>query len=338
MYFNCFITGSQLAYGNALQVSSASAAVSSFDDVCEAFGDIAKLDNLVARGASSAAAAVLSPPGAPVGFDLSVALSWGVEKVVGSLGSLALLEGLVDKTLIDIFQQVFSALELAGSTFDTPWLRLGVAVAIAVSVRQAVVGYQAAHPQKLKRQLSPAASLSDALAEQAAAAVLNAAGLSTPKQKQQQQQQAMERQPTLAFAGCSAAAIPVSHSSSSVTANKGDDSSSSSSGSSSSMLGDLLSAAVKSPRKAVGPAALAGSTMLLLGQVKRANKIKKQVSCNVMGAVTGWTGSRPTACQAPHAVTVPCWVRCIRWRWTDWLVQPPLLRISGTVSSTCMAC
>lgn len=62
------------------QVSNASAAVSSFDDVCEAFGDIAKLDNLVARGAAAgpaaAAAAVLAPPGAPVGFDLSVALRW----------------------------------------------------------------------------------------------------------------------------------------------------------------------------------------------------------------------------------------------------------------------
>jgi hypothetical protein len=56
------------------QVSSASAAVSSFDDVCEAFGDIAKLDNLVARGAGPAAAALLAPPGAPVAFDLSVAL------------------------------------------------------------------------------------------------------------------------------------------------------------------------------------------------------------------------------------------------------------------------
>jgi hypothetical protein len=61
------------------QVSSASAAVSSFDDVCEALGDIAKLDSMVARGGSSAAAAaaaVLAPlPGAPaVGFDLSVAL------------------------------------------------------------------------------------------------------------------------------------------------------------------------------------------------------------------------------------------------------------------------
>jgi hypothetical protein len=48
------------------------------------------------------------------------------------------------------------------------------------------------------------------------------------------------------------------------------------------MLGDLLSAAVKSPGKAVGPAALAGSTVLLLGQVKRANKIKKQVRLNAI--------------------------------------------------------
>jgi hypothetical protein len=57
-----------------LQLSSASAAVSSFDDVCEAFGDIAKLDGLVARG-TSAAAAVLAPvPGAPIGLDVSVGL------------------------------------------------------------------------------------------------------------------------------------------------------------------------------------------------------------------------------------------------------------------------
>lgn len=33
--------------------------------------------------------------------------------------------------------------------------------------------------------------------------------------------------------------------------------------------------------KSVGPAALAGSTMLLLGQVKRANKIKKQIAAVV---------------------------------------------------------
>ena len=35
-----------------------------------------------------------------------VGCSWGVEKAVGSLGSLALLEGLVDKTLVDLFSQV----------------------------------------------------------------------------------------------------------------------------------------------------------------------------------------------------------------------------------------
>jgi hypothetical protein len=191
---------------------------------------------------------------------------------------VALLEGLVDKTLIDLFQQVFSALELAGSTFDTPWLRLGVAVAAAVAVRQAVVSYQAAHPQKLKRQLSPAASLSDAIAEQAAAAVLNAAGLG-PKQQQQQQLQQMERQSTLAFAGAGAAGPARS-------------TTTSSSGSS---VGNVLSfAAVRSsgtslPR-ALGPAALAGSTMLVLGQVKRANKIKKQVSA-IVREVSGGTWS-----------------------------------------------
>jgi len=252
-----------------MQVSSASAAISSFDDVCEAFGDIAKLDNLVARGAGSAAAAVLSPPGAPVGFDLSVALSWGVEKVVASLGSLTLLEGLVDKTLLDLFQQVFSALELAGSTFDTPGVRLGVAVAVAVAVRQAVVSYKAADPQKLKRQLSPAASLSDAIAEQAAAAVLNAAGLAPAAQKQQQ----LERQPTLAFATAGVSS----------TATSSSKSSSSSSGLWSSFVSSAVSKVPKLPSvgKSVGPAALAGSTMLLLGQVKRANKIKKQIAAVV---------------------------------------------------------
>jgi hypothetical protein len=206
-----------------------------------------------------------------------------VEKIVGSLGSLALLEGLVDKTLIDLFQQVFGALELAGSTFDTPWLRLGVAVATAVAVRQAVVGYQAAHPQKLKRQMSPAASLSDALAEQAAAAVLNAAGLG-PKQQQQQQQ--IVRQPTLVFAGAGAA-VPAPTTTTTTT----------SSSSRSSSVGNALSeivTAVKSggtslPR-ALGPAALAGSTMLVLGQVKRANKIKKQVSA-IVREVSGGTWS-----------------------------------------------
>lgn len=203
-------------------------------------------------------------------------------QVVGSLGSLALLEGLVDKTLIDLFQQVFSALELAGSTFDTPWLRLGVAVAIAVAVRQAVVGYKAAHPQKLQRQLSPAASLSDVLAEQAAAAVLSAAGLSpssssssssSKQQPKQQQQQKMERQRTLPLPSANA------------THNSSTSDSSSSNTSSSSVLSGIVSAAVKSPRsvvpRVVGPAAVAGSTMLLLGQVKRANKIKKQVAAVV---------------------------------------------------------
>lgn len=211
--------------------------------------------------------------------------SWGVEKVVASLGSLALLEGLVDKTLIDTFQQTFSALELAGC--DTPWLRLGVAVAIAVTVRQAVVGYQAAHgPHRLQRQLSPAASLSDSLAEQAAAAVLNAAGLGGAAQQQQQHQQQMERQPTLVFAAAAALGAPAA----SAVAPVGSSSSSSakpdsSSSSSVQQLADIFYAAVKDPRKVVpkafAPAALAGSTLLLLGQAKRFNKLKRQAAAQV---------------------------------------------------------
>lgn len=205
---------------------------------------------------------------------------------MGSLGSLALLEGLVDKTLIDTFQQTFSALELAGC--DTPWLRLGVAVAIAVVVRQAVVGYQAAHPQRLQRQLSPAASLSDTLAEQAAAAVLNAAGLGGSAQKQQQ----MERQPTLAFAAAAAlgapaasAVVPVGGSSSSSAKSE------SHSSSSSSVLANIISAAVKDPCKVVpkafAPAALAGSTLLLLGQAKRFNKLKRQAAAQIAEVARG---------------------------------------------------
>lgn len=193
----------------------------------------------------------------------------------------------MDKTLIDTFQQTFSALELAGC--DTPWLRLGVAVAIAVVVRQAVVGYQAAHPQRLQRQLSPAASLSDTLAEQAAAAVLNAAGLGGSAQKQQQ----MERQPTLAFAAAAAlgapaasAVVPVGGSSSSSAKSE-----SHSSSSSSSVLANIISAAVKDPCKVVpkafAPAALAGSTLLLLGQAKRFNKLKRQAAAQIAEVARG---------------------------------------------------
>lgn len=201
---------------------------------------------------------------------------------MGSLGSLALLEGLVDKTLIDTFQQTFSALELAGC--DTPWLRLGVAVAIAVAVRQAVVGYQAAHPQRLQRQLSPATSLSDTLAEQAAGAVLNAAGLGGSAQKQQQ----MERQPTLVFAAAAALGAPAG----SAVVPVGDSSSSAKSdSSSSSVLANIFSAAVKDPCKVVpkafAPAALAGSTLLLLGQAKRFNKLKKQAAAQVAEVARG---------------------------------------------------
>jgi hypothetical protein len=155
-------------------------------------------------------------------------------------------------------------------------------------VRQAVVGYQAAHPQKLQRQLSPAASLSDTLAEQAAAAVLNAAGLGGRAQQQQQQQQ-MEHQPTLAFAAAAALGAPAA----SAVAPLASSSSSARSDTSSSVkvLQNIFSAAVKDPRKVVpktfAPAALAGSTLLLLGQAKRFNKLKRQVSAQVAELARG---------------------------------------------------
>lgn len=256
-----------------LVASDPAAAVSSFEDVCEALGDVAKLDNLVASTAPALAASAAAAS-APVIPDVNIALGWILEKAVSSLGQFSLLEGLVDKTLLDLFQQVFSALELAGSTFDTPWLRLGVAVAIAWAVRQALVNYRAANPQKLQRQLSPAASLSDAMAEAAAAALLSATGITprTPKQQELEQQLSqhdMQRQPTLALASASSCSsdssssfnLPLSLHSRPV---------------------NQLATALGLPAPAaaatvVGPAALAGSTLLVLGQVKRVNKIKRQL-------------------------------------------------------------
>jgi hypothetical protein len=192
--------------------------VSSFEDVCEALGDIAKLDNVVGSGLKAAASAAVGAPlggGGAVGwaahamsalhgFDGGAALGWGVEKVVASLGEVSLLEGVMDKALLDLFQQCFGALELAGSAFDTPALRLAVAGCTALAVRAALERYRAAHPAALQRQLSPAASLSDAMAEAATATLLSAAGVASPAKQQQAEQQPKQRtqrQGTLAFAG-----------------------------------------------------------------------------------------------------------------------------------------
>ena len=181
--------------------------------------------------------------------------------------------------------QVFSALELAGSAFDTPWLRLAVAVTTAVAVHSAVSSYQESNPTQLKRQLSPAKSLSDALADQAAAAVMKAAGLDNPNKQQQKQQQRevqMERQRTRAMAGALPGAAVAAVGFPPTTTS----SSSSSSSDGGFKLGSMFSAFSSAGAGGSGPA-LGGSVipkalgaagaLLLLGQVRRADMLGLQV-------------------------------------------------------------
>eukprot|EP00775_Hariotina_reticulata_P003550 gene3550-3819_t len=152
------------------------AASASFDDICEVLGDVSKLDNisnvlsssLVQQQGLAAVAAIKAV------ITNNAALNWLCEKAAANLHQFTLLEGLVDKTLLDLFQQLYQVLDLDGTIFDSAGVRLAVAAGVALLVRHLIVRHQQAHPagSDLTRQLSPAASLSDVLAETAAAAVI----------------------------------------------------------------------------------------------------------------------------------------------------------------------
>ncbi|WIA15648.1 hypothetical protein OEZ85_002274 [Tetradesmus obliquus] len=129
-------------------------ASASFDDVCEVLGDVAKLDSVSAAlnpsalGAGQAALKTLT-------FSLfgsNAAVSWGLEKVTQNLHNLlgfSLLEGLIDKSLIDLFQQMYGVLDLSGDIGSIPALRLGVAAAVALVFKRA---------NKLKRKFRSSAN------------------------------------------------------------------------------------------------------------------------------------------------------------------------------------
>ncbi|WIA35782.1 hypothetical protein OEZ86_004171 [Tetradesmus obliquus] len=93
----------------------------SFDDVCEVLGDVAKLDSVSAAlnpsalGAGQAALKTLTSSL----FGSNAAVSWGLEKLAQNLHNLlgfSLLEGLIDKSLIDLFQQMYGVLDLSAAT------------------------------------------------------------------------------------------------------------------------------------------------------------------------------------------------------------------------------
>jgi hypothetical protein len=214
-------------------------------------------------------------------FGSNAAVSWGLEKITQNLHNLlgfTLLEGLIDKSLIDLFQQMYEVLDLSGDIGSVPALRLGAAAVVALVVRQMVVKYQAEHPAKLERQLSPAASLSDALAEAAAAALI-AESVQPDEAAGCGQQQQLQLQPALsaaapgssgafssAFACCSAAATSTNSSSSSRGANVSFQDLSSS----------LLQQEGLTQADKARIAARSALVSLLLGQFKRANKLKRK--------------------------------------------------------------
>lgn len=271
-------------------------ASASFDDVCEVLGDVAKLDSVSAAlnpsalGAGQAALKTLT-------FSLfgsNAAVSWGLEKVTQNLHNLlgfSLLEGLIDKSLIDLFQQMYGVLDLSGDIGSIPALRLGVAAAVALVVRQLVVKYQQEHPAKLERQLSPAASLTDAIAEAAAAALI--AESVQPAQQPAQQLQ-LQLQPAFsmatasgsssssssafsssAFACYTAAAITTAASFKASTPSFQDLSSS------------LLQQEGLSHSEKARLAARSAFVSLLLGQFKRANKLKRKFRSSANEALQG---------------------------------------------------
>lgn len=127
-------------------------------------GDVAKIDGVT----SALTAGVKNLGNNPI-------INWVMEKAAGNVQAITqitLLEGLVDKTLIDLFQQLYGVLDLDGAISSNWVVRLGAAAAIAFVVRQLVHQYQHQNPNQLQRLMSPAASLSDAIADSAAAALI----------------------------------------------------------------------------------------------------------------------------------------------------------------------
>jgi hypothetical protein len=271
-----------------MQLTNPGAASASFDEVCEVLGDVAKLDSVSAAlnpstlGAGQAALKTLF--GSLTGSNAAV--SWGLEKVTQNLHNLlgfTLLEGLIDKSLIDLFQQMYGVLDLSGDIGSVPALRLGVAAAVALVVRQLVVKYQAEHPAKLERQLSPAASLSDALAEAAAAALIAESVQPDDAAGYGQQQQQLQLQPALSGAAPgSSGAFSSAFSSAFSAAGTSDHTSSSSSSKKGAAVSfqDLSSSLLQqeglTPADKARIAARSALVSLLLGQFKRANKLKRK--------------------------------------------------------------
>lgn len=278
----------------AAQLIDPGVASASFDDVCEVLGDVAKLDSVSAAlnpsalGAGQAALKTLT-------FSLfgsNAAVSWGLEKVTQNLHNLlgfSLLEGLIDKSLIDLFQQMYGVLDLSGDIGSIPALRLGVAAAVALVVRQLVVKYQQEHPAKLERQLSPAASLTDAIAEAAAAALI-----AESVQPAQQPAQQLQLQPAFSMATASGSSSSSSSAFSSsafacytaaaiTTAASFKASTPSYQDLSSSLLQQEGLSHTEKARLAVRSAFVS----LLLGQFKRANKLKRKFRSSANEALQG---------------------------------------------------
>lgn len=250
------------------------AATASFDDVCEILGDVAKLDGVTST--LGAGAALKSLSNNPV-------VNWIMEKAAGNMQAITqitLLEGLVDKTLIDLFQQLYGVLDLDGGAISCNWvLRLGVAAAIAFAVRHLVQQYQQQNPAQLERQLSPAASLSDAMADSAAAALIAntvnnsnssssiTAGLSLSRSL------SMARSGSLQLAAA-AGALPIPAG----TVNTSSSNTSSSKASKfQQVTSSLLSQQQLSSSDKAKIAAKSLFASMLLGQFKRANKLKRKV-------------------------------------------------------------
>jgi hypothetical protein len=246
------------------------AASASFDEVCEILGDVAKLDGVTAT--LGAGAALKSMGNNPV-------INWVMEKAAGNVQALTqftLLEGLVDKTLIDLFQQLYGVLDLDG-TISCNWvLRLGVAAAIAFVVRQLVHQYQQQNPSQLERQLSPAASLTDAMADSAAAALIASTVKSCNSSSSITAGLSLSRSLSLAGSGslqiaAAAGALPI-------PAGVQIPSNSSSTGSKfKEVTSSLLKEHQLSPADRAKVAAQSLLASVVLGQFKRANKLKRKV-------------------------------------------------------------
>jgi hypothetical protein len=165
-----------IALGISLQLTDPGTASASFDDICEVLGDVSKLDNIsnVVESSLLQQQGLAAVTAIKAVITNNAALSWVFEKAAANLHQFTLMEGLIDKTLLDLFQQLYQVLDLDGTVLDSAAVRLAVAAGTAVLVRSLIVQHQQDHPagSDLARQLSPAASLSDVLAESAAAAVI----------------------------------------------------------------------------------------------------------------------------------------------------------------------